>query len=233
MISQAYFPAKIPVRGKRGFTLIELLIVIAIILILISIALPNFLEAQMRARVTKSKAEIRTIALALEQYYLDFKVYPAESEPDAEQRHRTERGLFWLTSPIKYLSTVPRDPFIAGSDGSKDFYYETGGIEKFTTDPRYTACTETWAVFTRGPDLLENQVDSANPHYVMKDESIDSYSPTNGTRSLGDIFQYGGDSFWIGVTMQVAYRKNYSPASGRGIVVDHEFFLHRLPHKLR
>ncbi|MBW7937580.1 MAG: prepilin-type N-terminal cleavage/methylation domain-containing protein, partial [Candidatus Omnitrophica bacterium] len=36
---------------KAGFTLIELLIVIAIILILISIALPNFLEAQMRAKV--------------------------------------------------------------------------------------------------------------------------------------------------------------------------------------
>ncbi|MBK7496274.1 MAG: prepilin-type N-terminal cleavage/methylation domain-containing protein [Candidatus Omnitrophica bacterium] len=36
--------------NTRGFTLIELLIVIAIILILIGIALPNFLEAQVRAR---------------------------------------------------------------------------------------------------------------------------------------------------------------------------------------
>ncbi|MBE7490114.1 prepilin-type N-terminal cleavage/methylation domain-containing protein [bacterium] len=39
-------------KGHSGFTLIELLIVIAIILILISIALPNFLEAQLRAKVT-------------------------------------------------------------------------------------------------------------------------------------------------------------------------------------
>jgi len=41
---------------KKGFTLIELLIVIAIILILIAIALPNFLEAQIRARMTRAKA---------------------------------------------------------------------------------------------------------------------------------------------------------------------------------
>ena len=45
--------------ARRGFTLIELLIVIAIILILIAIALPNFLEAQERARVTRAKAELR------------------------------------------------------------------------------------------------------------------------------------------------------------------------------
>lgn len=40
---------------RSGFTLIELLIVIAIILILIAIALPNFLDAQARAKVTKTE----------------------------------------------------------------------------------------------------------------------------------------------------------------------------------
>ncbi|MCA9437110.1 MAG: prepilin-type N-terminal cleavage/methylation domain-containing protein [Candidatus Omnitrophica bacterium] len=55
-------------RKKSGFTLIELLIVIAIILILIAIALPNFLEAQIRARVTKANGELRSIATALFDY---------------------------------------------------------------------------------------------------------------------------------------------------------------------
>ncbi|MCA9429726.1 MAG: prepilin-type N-terminal cleavage/methylation domain-containing protein, partial [Candidatus Omnitrophica bacterium] len=67
-------------RSPRGFTLIELLIVIAIILILIAIALPNFLEAQQRARVVKCKGEIRSLGIAMESYFLDFKIYPAESE---------------------------------------------------------------------------------------------------------------------------------------------------------
>src|SRR3989337_2384657 len=52
-------------RRLGGFTLIELLIVIAIILILIAIALPNFLEAQVRAKVTASKANIRSIEIAM------------------------------------------------------------------------------------------------------------------------------------------------------------------------
>ena len=68
-------------RGTRrtGFTLIELLIVIAIILILIAIALPNFLEAQIRARITKAKAELRSLNIAMQEYYLDWKVYPPEN----------------------------------------------------------------------------------------------------------------------------------------------------------
>jgi prepilin-type N-terminal cleavage/methylation domain-containing protein len=50
--------------SRQGFTLIELLIVIAIILILIAIALPNFLEAQERARVARGKAHLKTIETA-------------------------------------------------------------------------------------------------------------------------------------------------------------------------
>lgn len=55
-----------PPGGWKGFTLIELLIVIAIILILIAIALPNFLAAQVRAKVTRERADQRTIATAIE-----------------------------------------------------------------------------------------------------------------------------------------------------------------------
>jgi prepilin-type N-terminal cleavage/methylation domain-containing protein len=56
----------------RGFTLIELLIVIAIILILIAIALPNFLEAQERARVTRAKAQLRTFETAVYSHIMDY-----------------------------------------------------------------------------------------------------------------------------------------------------------------
>ena len=189
----------------------------------------------MRARVARAKAEIRTVTFALEEYYLDFKVYPAENEPDSEVRPRNERGLFWLTSPIKYLSYVPQDPFVDKyrGDNNRDLYYETGGTEKFTTDRRYVGCLETWVIFTRGPDMLENEISSSDPMFIWHEPSIDSYSPTNGSKSMGDIFQFGGDPFWIGVTMGRAIRSAYTPAMDKGLVVDNEVYLHRLPPKLR
>ena len=61
---------------KHAFTLIELLIVVAIIAILAAIAVPNFLEAQTRAKVTRCKSDMRTIATALEAYFVDWNRYP-------------------------------------------------------------------------------------------------------------------------------------------------------------
>ena len=59
-----------------AFTLIELLIVVAIIAILAAIAVPNFLEAQVRSKVSKSRNDMRALATALETYKIDTNRYP-------------------------------------------------------------------------------------------------------------------------------------------------------------
>ena len=65
-----------PQRKLAGFTLIELLIVVLIIAILAAIAVPNFLEFQVRAKVARVKSDMRTLATALEGYYVDNNAYP-------------------------------------------------------------------------------------------------------------------------------------------------------------
>ena len=63
--------------NRRAFTLIELLFVVAVIAVLAAIAVPNFLEAQVRSKVSRTKADQAVITAALRAYSADFDAYPA------------------------------------------------------------------------------------------------------------------------------------------------------------
>ena len=98
-------------RPASGFTLVELLIVVAIISILAAIAVPNMLEAQIRSKVSRAKADMRTLSFALEAYRTDNNHYPETYVTTRWQR------FIMLTTPIAYISSVPRDPFNVVNDG--------------------------------------------------------------------------------------------------------------------
>jgi prepilin-type N-terminal cleavage/methylation domain-containing protein len=66
-------------KNSKGFTLIELLIVMAVISILIGIAIPSFRGMQNEARRTRAQGECRTIQTAIESYFMDHNIYPAET----------------------------------------------------------------------------------------------------------------------------------------------------------
>lgn len=60
------------IKSKKGFTLIELMVVIVIIGILVAIALPNFISAQDRAKISSVKANMHTIQTVAETYAVDW-----------------------------------------------------------------------------------------------------------------------------------------------------------------
>ncbi len=113
---------------RRAFTLIELLIVVAIIAILASIAVPNFLEAQVRSKVARVQADQRSLATALESYAVDHNNYPVRHDnwnigtgykaypPLAAKIYDpsvpgARVGLHVLTTPLGYITAIPRDVF--------------------------------------------------------------------------------------------------------------------------
>ena len=87
-------------KAKNAFTLIELVIVIAILGILASIAIPRFLDAQATARGSRILADMRTMESALSMYMLDNPV-TATGETDAA---------VLVTGTRQYLPAIPAVP---------------------------------------------------------------------------------------------------------------------------
>jgi len=197
-------------RGQTrlgGFTLIELLIVVAIIAILALIAVPNFLEAQTRAKVSRCQADMRSLATALESYYTDNNAYPYSMEgdwPPNLPRYSPYEGLTHLTSPISYMSSIPQDPFMSGSPRRLNDTWTHGGFHYWTKEVRMMwaekegwgpdawiwivgveNAAKEWALLSYGPDRHLN--------WELKPNERQStpYDATNGTVSFGDIFRVG------------------------------------------
>lgn len=69
------FNAKGIFRYKNGFTLVEILVVVTIIALLVSIAMPQLAAYKIRANNGTCGADLRSLATAMEAYYVDNSTY--------------------------------------------------------------------------------------------------------------------------------------------------------------
>jgi len=175
---------------RSGFTLMELLIVVAIIAILASIAVTNFLEAEVRSKVSRAASDMRTISTGLETYRMDSNHYPPT--PIAPVTSRDTR-LSYLTTPVAYLTTIPNDVFARKNIKPEAYAFWSAALNdamKFSSIYVYLAQEKNrkgrWALFSRGPDIdYEAAIEEGGSGALMY------YDATNGTTSNGDLMRFG------------------------------------------
>lgn len=212
----------------KGFTLIELLIVVAIIAILAAIAVPNFLEAQTRAKVSRARADMRTEATALETYRVDNNEYPRPFDAFQYPNPYYTRGNWHehipssLTTPVAYLNVISMDPFLPKAPRNqaakvtvegRHFYFNGPFSQKAifsdggTYSIFYTESMEyagEYAVFSYGPDRSYYN-EPAGREARSQGQWID-YDASNGTLSAGNIIRTQKNGEIFGVVPKYLYQ---------------------------
>ncbi len=154
-------------RNQKGFSLIELLIVVAIILVIAAIAIPNLVRSRMAANEASAVSAVRAITTAEHAYFqaypnLGFTCSLTDLGPPASGNPMNEHGSGILDAVVSsgakagysfaiagcagtpvssYTSTAA--PVSIGSSGQRAFCSDASGVIRFSDDGIPATCIAT------------------------------------------------------------------------------------------
>lgn len=128
---------------EKGFTLIEVLIVVAIVAILATIALPSYSDYVLRGRLTEATNELSAMSARMEQYYQDNRTYNASGSytPPCSASWTTTSNWTYscATGPSTYTLTATGKP--GATTSSFTFTLDQAGTKATTAGKWGTSAT--------------------------------------------------------------------------------------------
>lgn len=129
-----------PRKGEQGFTLIEILVVLLILTVLASIAIPLFANQRGKAHDAQAKTAIRDATGAIEVYHQDHNTYDgadAAALVDIEPSLREAPGLDVAGDADGFTITVE-----SGSGGSFTLQRSGGTTVRSCGAPGHDGCPD-------------------------------------------------------------------------------------------
>ncbi len=167
-VKNLVFLSSLPGNSNKAFTLMELMVVVAIIVLLAGIILPNYAKRVDRAKMVKAEADISAIETAISMYANDMGGYFGNLTGDISP---VNTGLVYGpqdSSQSKwkgpYLKGINRDPW------NEDYrFYSQGNTPPGASSPPPLK----YYIFSKGKDRTAGTADDINNWDVNK--SWESY----------------------------------------------------------
>ena len=167
--------------SRSGFTLIELLAVVMIILVLAGIMIGVAGYAQKKIGISSTRAQIASIATALEMYKTDWGFYPSTGPARISSSGMWEATNNW----ILYNALCPTNP------GRKTYFRFPGAQIRTNTFIQLPNIYDSWA-------KPLNYYNSPNTAFAVMASSTNNYGYTLGGQvnvTSYDLFSYGPDGY--------------------------------------